>query len=327
MIATESIQGLFLEHLRKKLNPNLSFVDEIAESLHISKDSAYRRIRGETILSLDEVRVLCIKYDVSIDSLINQENSGIIFHSQSINHTDFTFKNWLKTVRDYLTALNTHQYKELIYLAKDVPVFYYFEHPELSAFKMFFWLKTLLRDPQLANEKFRMDCIPREMTSLGLDIWKQYAKVPSTEIWSFETFQVTLKQIEYYHDCGFFAETKDALKLCDAFMDMNRAIQEMAARGFKNKNSTSFKLYKNDILTADNTVLLKMSANKTCFITYGTMNLLTTSNKKFCKQIEDHLENLHNKSVLISTTGEKERSKLFNSIEQSVKNMKAKMAI
>ena len=56
MVNKENIQSSFLEKVRSKLPPTISFADELAELLDISRDSAYRRIRGETILSLDEVR-------------------------------------------------------------------------------------------------------------------------------------------------------------------------------------------------------------------------------------------------------------------------------
>ena len=70
MTSSNSIQSVFLEQIRAKLAPNLSFSDELAEILSISRDSAYRRIRGETVLSLDEAKILCNRYDVSLDGLL-----------------------------------------------------------------------------------------------------------------------------------------------------------------------------------------------------------------------------------------------------------------
>ena len=39
-------QQVFFNHIKGMLPPHISFVDEIAEELNISNDSAYRRIRG-----------------------------------------------------------------------------------------------------------------------------------------------------------------------------------------------------------------------------------------------------------------------------------------
>ncbi len=42
-----SVQQVFFQHIKSNLADHLSMVDEVAELLNISNDSAYRRIRGE----------------------------------------------------------------------------------------------------------------------------------------------------------------------------------------------------------------------------------------------------------------------------------------
>lgn len=41
------LQQHFFDHIKERLPTHLSLVDEVAELLSISNDSAYRRIRGE----------------------------------------------------------------------------------------------------------------------------------------------------------------------------------------------------------------------------------------------------------------------------------------
>ena len=55
----------------------------------------------------------------------------------------------------------------MIISAKDVPIFYYFEAPELSAFKMFFWMKSILRYKVYQDEKFRPALVPQSLIALG----------------------------------------------------------------------------------------------------------------------------------------------------------------
>ena len=58
-----SLQKLFLDLIKGKSKTNSSFVDDLADLLAVSKDSAYRRIRGETPLQFDEIRKLSIEYN------------------------------------------------------------------------------------------------------------------------------------------------------------------------------------------------------------------------------------------------------------------------
>jgi hypothetical protein len=65
------LQQDFFQHIKSKLPPHLSFVEEIAELLSISTDSAYRRIRGEKPISLEEVQRLCSHFRISLDHVLN----------------------------------------------------------------------------------------------------------------------------------------------------------------------------------------------------------------------------------------------------------------
>ena len=55
MDQSPSFQTYFFDLVKSKTPGQHSLVDEIAEILNVSNDSAYRRIRGEKILDLNEV--------------------------------------------------------------------------------------------------------------------------------------------------------------------------------------------------------------------------------------------------------------------------------
>ena len=317
----DSIQSSFLEHVRQKLPSNISFADELAEVLNISRDSAYRRIRGETLISLDEVKKICTHYKISLDNLLASTSEMVSFHHRAIDANRFTFEMWLKSVLDNLQMINSFPNKELIYSAKDVPLFHYFHFPELAAFKMFFWMKSYHNYPQYANENYSSKHISKDLLAIGNRVLDLYYQIPSTEIWSDETVNVTLNQINYYYECGYIG-AELALQLYDEFGKMISIILENASSGSKNRLTSNFNLYKNEILIAETTILFKMGDKRAAFITYNTMNLLSTSQAEFCRSIETYLNNLQNKSILISTTGEKERNKFFKKMNEKILHQK-----
>jgi transcriptional regulator with XRE-family HTH domain len=321
---TESIQTTFLNQVKQSLKPNISFVDDLAELLNISRDSAYRRIRGETVLSLDEVKKICSHYGVSLDTLLSPNSETVSFNNRKIDSIHFTFEMWLKSILSNMEMICSFPEKELWYAAKDIPLFQYYAFPRLAAFKMFFWMKTYHRYPQYEEVKFSYDLIPKELIHMGKRIWDRYAEIPSVEIWSDETSVVTQRQIEYYHETGVI-NTAQAHELCDEYSKMLEHIQLCARNGAK-ENSGSFSLYKNDILIAETTIFFKMGDKRVTFLTYNTMNVLTTSNERFCKNMEDFLTNVINKSIQISTSGEKERARFFNRMQDSIQLLKKKIS-
>jgi len=89
------VQQVFFQHIKNNLPPHLSLVDEIAELLNISNDSAYRRIRGEKGISFDEIRTLCLHFKISLDQLFYLNSESVIFTGNLANSTNFSFDLWL----------------------------------------------------------------------------------------------------------------------------------------------------------------------------------------------------------------------------------------
>lgn len=321
----DNVQSSFLDQVKKKLPANVSLADEIAEVLNISRDSAYRRIRGETVLSLDEAKTLCTKFGLSLDSLLGIQSEIIPFRHLIVNNKPETFERWLRSMLENLELIEKYSGdKEIVFTAKDVPVFHYFRYPELCAFKMFFWMKSVLNHPELQSKKFSSSHVRNEFLTLAKKISKIYNDVSSIEVWSDETTNVTLKQLEFYHESGFFANASDSIPVFEQYLQMNRDIREYASRGFKQSN-IPFTLYKNEILIADNTILYRMNERKTVYISHNITELLLTAHDTFTEQTENFINNLKSRSVLISTTGEKERNKFFNRIEEKIETVKKRL--
>jgi transcriptional regulator with XRE-family HTH domain len=324
-----NIQSLFLETVRHQLPQNLSLADELAELLNISRDSAYRRMRGETVLSLDEAKIICGRYQVSIDSLFSEGSDLVSFKLRVLNSETFPFHKYLQSLYDNLEGINRFENKELIWYAKDLPIWHYFQYPQLSAFKLYFWDKTFVRGSRLRTEKYSRSLVSKELIALGLRVWEKYATVPSTEILNYETLNATLSQIEFAYECGVFNSKDEAFELLDNCSLMLNHHKLQAEEGVKSSHGKAgcgkFNLYLNEVLIGDNSVLFKMDDKRVVFITANQFNILSTSNEYFCRLMEDYVGNMINKSVLISHTSERERSKFFNRMNKKVEKVKERL--
>ena len=136
-------QQVFFAHIKGLLPPHISFVDEVAEVLNISNDSAYRRIRGEKPIALEEIKKLCIKFKISLDQLLHLDSESIVFTGKVADPQNFNFELYLLDFLRQHEIINSFEQKELLILPKDVPLHHYYNFPELAAFKYFFWMKTI----------------------------------------------------------------------------------------------------------------------------------------------------------------------------------------
>ena len=73
------IQEQFINRIKSALAPNVSFVDELADLLNLSTDSAYRRIRCETLFNIGEITMVCKHFRVSFDPEIQHLANKVSF--------------------------------------------------------------------------------------------------------------------------------------------------------------------------------------------------------------------------------------------------------
>ncbi len=302
-----AIQQRFFEKIRQIVPPNYALADELADVLNISKDSVYRRLRGETALSLEEVLVICQHYRITFESLANPD--AVTFEFKQINPDLSSFHQYLLRLLVDLKRIKSFDDGEILYAAEDIPVFHHFMHPTLTAFKMFYWMRSIMNVPELEGSRFKPDILSAELIATARDIYETYLQIPSVEIWTEETASSTLKQIEYYWESGLFESTEIALAVCDDFVAELQQLQRLCERG--SKNGVPFRFYLNDIMIGNNCILIKAGRSKYTYLSHHSFNFMLTTDFNFSNQTEIWLDGMMQKSMLISGVSEKYRNKFF----------------
>ncbi|MBC7694794.1 MAG: hypothetical protein H7141_05025 [Burkholderiales bacterium] len=324
------IQEMFIKHLKQIVPANVSLVDELADLLKISNDSAYRRLRNETVLSLDETYKICKHYQISIDSVFSNRGDSVSCNYIKLTDSSDNFESYLSGILAQLTRLQKSEDIKIIYAAEEIPIFHSFYSKELASFKLFYWQRSVLNIPEYQSKKFEWDIIPEKQLQLAVDIYKTYLQLPSTEIWTVDTIHTTIKQIDYYFESGAFLEKEDAILVLLELKKMVQAINRFAENENKNEKNksiiTPFNLYNSDLVIGTNCIYINANGSVYSYISFNTMNSLTTANQQFCEEIEHWTKNLIKKSTLISGVAEKQRfqffSKAYKAIDLSIERIK-----
>lgn len=327
----ESAQTVLMQRIKSALPAHMSLVDELADLLKVSNDSAYRRMRGETQVSIEELAAICKHFKISFDAFINSgDDSYVSFtHHQLSSHVN-TFKEYLLGIKNGLDQIMMFPEgsRQIIFAAEDIPVFQHFAHPYLTAFKIFYWNKSILNAKGFEDNKFETAYVDKELMDISADIYERYSKIPSIEIWSDDTVNSTLKQIEFYWDSGAFKSKQDALLVCEEVNLMFSRISKQAelniklnADGKPTSTEKNYSLYHSDVMIGNNCVLAMMGDRKGAYISYHTFNVMLTTNVNFCNETELWLNNLIRKSNLISGVAEKQRYRYFKRIDEVLKKL------
>jgi len=328
-MATTAAQDFLFQRIKEMLPAHVSMVDAISEILHVSSDSAYRRIRGETPLVLEEAKELCDHFHLSLDQLLNLKSGFTLFQTERLHYKNYSFETYLGGIFQQLKQLNNFMRKEVIYLTKDIPIFHNFAAEPLFAFRYFFWMKSILRHPDFESRHFTLDCLTPEIKKLGVDIVEAYNNIPSTEIWNTECVNSVIFQIEYYKDAGYFTNTEDIKKVYEAVEEVFYHLKDQAEYGCKfllgenpQMKRNNFKFFYNRVTLGDNTIVSVTDNIKTVFLNYDVMNYMITRDEKFCNDTYEDLQTLIRRSTLISSTSEKHRNIFFNILLGKIEDRK-----
>lgn len=329
----KSMQDRFIQVLKTRIPANLSLVDEMSDALGISIDSAYRRIRGEKIMLLDEVVKLSKIYGISLDSLTTEEaGDQATFSFNTLDEEHFTFRQYLEGQLQHLQMINKIQNREIIYAAKDLPAFYYYAFPDLAAFKLFVWKKSIMGLEEYQKKKFRVEDEKLGLIEIGRRCLSEYCKVPGSELWNDESVNSTLRQIEVYYQMGVFENLETTFHLLDLFEQLigHIKLQADCARKFfpgetPQEHSVPYRLYNNQVVLCDNSILVATDNDKRLFLTHNTLNYLYISNKGYCETTYKWMKNLEKRSSLISEVSEKERHQFFRNIHRKIEATKQRL--
>ncbi len=329
MELAQNIQNQFFQQIKNRLPAHLSLVDEISELLGISTDSAYRRIRGEKQLSLDEFCKLSKHYAISIDRLLDHYTGKICFSSYLLDEQDFRFEDYFEALlRDFAGHFRQGG-GEVIFILNELNLLHVIQVPEVAAFKLFFWRKSNQGFSDYQDKKFSFEDQSMQLSELSKKLIQSYLQVPTIELISAEALNSFFKQILFYRDSGYFEDRSHIFIVLDKLLELMGHLQKQAEYGFKfpfgmkpSGQEGNFKLYYNDLVLADNTILVKRETEGITYITNNAINLLYTDHPGFFQKNYFWGKNLIGKSTLISGTAERERNRFFLNMREKIENLK-----
>ena len=145
-------QEYLLQQIKNNIS-NCSLIEAVATALDISYDAAHRRTSLKSKLSLKESILLARYYNISLDKLysLGTEKHVTVQKTPSIEN-ETSLEYYFNASYQSLQQLAKHEQAEIIYSAKDIPLFYTLNNELLNRFKIYAWLKIL--NPNFKNKPF-----------------------------------------------------------------------------------------------------------------------------------------------------------------------------
>ncbi|MEY3425826.1 MAG: hypothetical protein RL265_885 [Bacteroidota bacterium] len=328
----QDIQTTLFQLIKQKNAGEDSLGNVLSDVLSISSDAVYRRLRNETALTIQEVKKLCVHYNISFDALCATGDGKVVFSYPPLATFDFSLESYLEGILQAFHKLKQLSGGEIILSVNNIQFFQLLNFPQLMRFKLYFWAKTHLQMEEYKDQQFKHEKTSDTAFSLGMEILQIYNSIPSKEIYDPEFMRGFLRQIHYYYTSHLFEDPSYALFLHDRILLLSSHLEAQANCGKKfmygtqaPANGNNFEMYLNETINSDATFYYKGKELQGVYLTHNLMNYLETTDENYVNDSKLIIDKQLANSSLISLVNEKERNNFFFEFNKTINSFKKKM--
>ncbi len=327
-------QKLIFEEIKRQSQGKDSLGNIVGDILNISQDAVYRRYRGETLLTINELEKLCREFRISMDAVYGVNKHQAIFSYQPLAVYDFSMHTYLTEIRDSLKQIQSKRNPEMIITVTNMPFLQMLSFPHLIRFKLFFWAKTYLKLEAYKDIQYAYEKIPAKSFEVGLEAIKYYNQIPTKEIYDLELLRGLAREIYSNFISHQFADPSFALYLLEL---MDRYIDHLNAQMTVGKkynayteppaNGCEYEVFLNGTVNPGTSIYYRSEDSKGLFIGHNMMSTLHTSDPNYLADTENIIERQLSNSNPISVINEKERDKFVFQLKNMVNHYRKRIEL
>lgn len=321
----KNFQQAFFEELELQFPKRGQMVNAISEVLNVGRDAVYRRLRGDTVLSANELMILSRKYGVSLDEGTSEKPKS--------KQLTFAATNWEeKSELGYYEKLEawSHEIKELPgvtldYVTSELPPHYEMGKPTLFAFKVYTYAHTAWSHNKWKGQEFRPELLDPRAFSIAERINECLFSLPGREMWSVGILNVTLRQIEHAVEVGAVRNVQLIDKLFTEIEEIVLHMEAMMKSGKRfapgkqySDDSPQLQVYNNELMDNSNAILVSSRDFSVAYTTLINPNFLVSKDPVVIRQVERWIGNLTAGANVLHAQPGNYASKFFLRLRRSI---------
>ncbi len=319
---SESYQRQFFDRLADQFKGRADMVSQLCLTLHLGKDAVYRRIRGDTSLTADELMLLSDTFGVKLQT--TRRNIPVLGYPLSQLNLSSEV-DYVKRLRENVHEIVNIPEVSVDYASPDLPLFYEMSTPTLLGFKMFMYGITTWGLGKFSDKPFSPSLIDPDTYHYADKLVSDVCRLPGRELWSIRILDVTLRQIAYVHQVGRFANTQIVRDLFRELGMIVDHLESMARRGKRfrmgsqpSEGSPDFAVYLNELSNTSNAVIIKAPARTYLFSVLVSPNYIVATDDKVVRDVQFWFDQQVRMGTRLSMDSAKHTSRYFEQLRQQL---------
>lgn len=320
MLDQSSLQKLLFDTIKQRETGKSKLLPKLMELLGIGKGALYKRMNGDTALTITEMMLLAEHYKLSLDAIFRKDKffSFTAPFKSKVSKGESDFLNQFKQLLAPLKAPSDTV--RLTYLANELPIFYYFRHKYIFNFLMAVWNHLHWSDERLVVSK--SDTYDTVRASFAKDFTDNYYSHNITEIWNSNMLNNLYQQIIFCVTIRSFDERSYINRLIEDIQKLIDHLKAITVDGANHSEEKSFQIYLNDFGNYLNLVLYESDETKSTFVGYDYPHFIQSPSQSFHAYSTDWIGKLRGRSILISGEGYQQKELFFMKLERDFDGFK-----
>lgn len=325
-MAPDELHTRLFQLLEKQIGTQ-RLLEQLKTLLNIEKSAAYKRLKGEKEISLTEFHILTNHFHISLDSLRGGDNF-IPFYFPIHQNAIKSPAEWFSLLLPDLVPLSQKPDGQVHFTSYEVPFFYFFPFRELALFKFYNWGKYVWRfswlNKQPFDERIFRALGDPEIPAQAERSFQLYSQIHSTELWSTEMLDETLRQVTHQYRMGALFDQKMVETLFQQIEKMVDMLEEMAEKMRKpGSNVPNLICFHNIATQTNNIVSVSTGRKRVVFTSFDYPNFIRTADHGFCDYAGDWFRTLEQgSSVQISGSNPAGRRIFFATLRKKIQEAK-----
>ncbi len=299
----------FIKILKQKTPEEMNAVDMLTSIVPMSKEAAYRRLRGEIDFTVTEILKIAQKLNISLDNLIKPDKYWC-YNVKTIPIKEESFMenyiDWAQNTLNSMRELRSRPEHYSISLNNNISLLYLFNYKMLSKLRLYKWMYQ--RNVHSKPPKISEFHIPPEIIAIEKMILKELHQTHISFIYAQEFIKSLTDDIDYFRHLDLISkEEVDQMK-----QESFSLLKDMENDAIQGKNQqmpctihvTNLK-FDGDFVYWHNDVISKIT-----FRLFG-INHYSVDDAEAVNEMKNWINMLFKCSTLISFSGEKKRMEFF----------------
>jgi len=306
------INGKINEIIDCYVPKNKKLVPFIMDTLNISRESAYRRLRNEIPYTVEEIAILSVELDFSIDEMIgytSKEKAYFQLNKSASSDVTDSYRNALKSATAAIDEIAKSGYSRAILTGNRLPLAFLLEFDKLSKLNYFKWV---IQSPYASmNYSFLDMVVPSDINDVHKEYIRACRKISRViTIFDENIISALVKIIWYYYRRSLISEEE----LHDLKNEMKGVLDKLEYLAFHGayERGPEIALYISDLYIESNNTFFEYNDRKCLLSWSASIGPIIIHNQSVCEEQEVYIRSVLKHSTLISLSNEISRLDFFD---------------